>query len=94
MRRCALIVCACTITMMSVARGPLEANYAISQLDDQEDRLAVLRRESADLEQRRGQAHGELAGLIEALALDVEVLDAAADGADTPVGAGEAPKRQ
>jgi Xaa-Pro aminopeptidase len=72
----------------------LLARY-LAQLSQQEDRIAVLRRESADLEQRLAQSQAELAALIQALALDVEVLDAAeADGPDTPLAHGEPPKRQ
>jgi hypothetical protein len=54
----------------------------VAQLNQQEDRIAVLRRETADLEQKRSRAQTELAGLIEALALDVEVLEADAAGAE------------
>jgi Xaa-Pro aminopeptidase len=72
----------------------LLARY-LAQLNQQEDRIAVLRRESADLEQRLAQSQAELAALIQALALDVEVLDAAeADGPDAPFAHGEPPKRQ
>ena len=72
----------------------LLARY-LAQLNQQEDRIAVLRRESADLEQRLAQSQAELAALIQALALDVEVLDAAeADGPDTAFAHGEPPKRQ
>jgi hypothetical protein len=45
----------------------------VSQLNRQEDRLAALRRESADLEDRLTQAIGELERMIDALALEVEV---------------------
>ena len=73
---------------------PLLARY-LAQLNQQEDRIAVLRRESADLEQRLAQSQAELAALIQALALDIEVLDAAeADGPDTAFAPGEPPKRQ
>jgi len=72
----------------------LLARY-LAQLNQQEDRIAVLRRESADLEQRLAQSQAELAALIQALAVDVEVLDAAeADGPDAPFAHGEPPKRQ
>ena len=72
----------------------LLARY-LAQLNQQEDRIAVLRRESADLEQRLAQSQAELAGLIQALALDIEVLDAAeADGPDTAFAPGEPAKRQ
>jgi len=73
---------------------PLLARY-LAQLNQQEDRIAVLRRESADLEQRLAQSQAELAALIQALALDIEVLDAAeADGPDTALAPGEPPKRR
>jgi hypothetical protein len=45
----------------------------VGQLDQQESRIAVLRQETADLEKRLARAESELAGLIEALALDLEV---------------------
>jgi len=73
---------------------PLLARY-LAQLNQQEDRIAVLRRESADLEQRLATSQAELAALIQALALDVEILDAAdADGPDAAFAHGEPPKRQ
>jgi hypothetical protein len=50
----------------------------VAKLNEQEDRIAVLRRETADLEQRMSHAQAELAALIKALALDVEVLEAGA----------------
>jgi hypothetical protein len=56
----------------------------VAELDQQENRIAVLRRETADLEQRRLRAQTELTGLIEALALDVEVRDAADAAAPQP----------
>jgi hypothetical protein len=72
----------------------LLARY-LAQLNQQEDRIAVLRRESADLEQRLATSQAELAALIQALALDVEILDAAdADGPDAAFAHGEPPKRQ
>ncbi len=40
------------------------------QLDDQENRLETLRREHADLEQKRQQAQGELNKMIEDLSVD------------------------
>jgi hypothetical protein len=51
----------------------------VVQLNQQEDRIAVLRRETTDLEQQLSHAQSELAALIQALALDVEMLDAAAE---------------
>jgi hypothetical protein len=52
----------------------------VAQLNQQEDRIAALRRETADLDQQHARAQAELARLIEALALDIEVADA--DAAD------------
>ena len=46
------------------------ARYA-SQLDTQEDRLIVLRREIEDLELQRGRAQDELVRLANAVTLDV-----------------------
>jgi hypothetical protein len=48
----------------------------VTQLNEQEDRIAVLRHETADLEQQLSRAQTELTALIEALALDVEVREA------------------
>jgi len=56
----------------------------VTQLNQQEDRIAVLRRENAGLEQQLTRAQEELATLIQALTLDVEALEAdAAGGAAT-----------
>jgi predicted nuclease with TOPRIM domain len=44
-----------------------------TQLNQQEDRLEVLRKELSDLEQRRQQAQGELATLLKSLSLDIDV---------------------
>ena len=52
----------------------------VAELNWQEDRIAVLRQETADLEQKLERAQTELAALIEALAVDVDVLEAGADG--------------
>ena len=52
----------------------------VVQLNQQEDRIAVLRRENAGLEQRLSRAQEELATLIQALTLDVESLEADAVG--------------
>ena len=57
----------------------LVKRYVI-QLNQQEDRIAVLRRENAGLEQQLTRAQEELAGLIQALTLDVEALEADAAG--------------
>jgi hypothetical protein len=46
----------------------------VAQLDQQEDRIAVLRRERADLEQKLSHEQTVLAAPIEALALDVHVI--------------------
>ena len=43
------------------------------QLAQQEDRLATLRRETGDLERRRGDAQAELARLVEALSTNVTI---------------------
>jgi hypothetical protein len=55
----------------------------VAQLNQQEDRIAVLRRETADLEQKLSVARTELAGLIEVLAVDLDVLEAGS--AETPL---------
>ena len=52
----------------------------VAQLNQQEDRIAVLRRENAGLEQQLTRAQEELAIMIEALTLDVESLEAGAAG--------------
>jgi hypothetical protein len=51
----------------------------VSQLNQQEDRIAALRRETADLEQRLSHEQAGLETLIKALALDVDVLEAEAE---------------
>ena len=51
----------------------------VAQLNQQEDRIAVLRRETGDLEQRLAREQAALASLIQALALDVDVLEAEAE---------------
>jgi hypothetical protein len=51
----------------------------VSQLNLQEDRIAALRRETADLEQRLSREQAALETLIKALALDVDVLEAEAE---------------
>jgi hypothetical protein len=48
----------------------------VAQLNQQEDRIAVLRRETADFERKLSRAQTELERLIAALALDVEVAEA------------------
>src|SRR5206468_1738907 len=50
----------------------LVKRYA-TQLNQQEDRLAALHTEVADLEQKRQQAQSELARLLEGLSLDIEL---------------------
>jgi molecular chaperone GrpE (heat shock protein) len=52
----------------------------VVQLNQQEDRIAVLRRENAGLEQKLTRAQEELATLIQTLTLDVESLEADAAG--------------
>jgi hypothetical protein len=56
----------------------------VAQLNQQEDRIAVLRKETADLNQQLARAREELGSLIEALTLDVELLAADA-GAGAPL---------
>jgi hypothetical protein len=51
----------------------------VAQLNQQEDRIAVLRKESAELDHKLTRAQEELGGLIQALTLDVELLEAVAD---------------
>src|SRR5262249_35128043 len=48
----------------------------VSQLNQQEDRIAALRRESADLQQKLSREQGALAALIKALVLEVDLTDA------------------
>jgi hypothetical protein len=57
----------------------LVTRYVV-QLNQQEDRIAVLRRENAGLEQKLTRAQEELATLIQSLTLDVEALEADAAG--------------
>jgi hypothetical protein len=60
---------------MKALKGSAEEKALVQryarQLDEQENRLEVLRKEAAALEQQRSQAQAELDKLIEALALDV-----------------------
>ncbi|HEX3645071.1 MAG TPA: carboxypeptidase regulatory-like domain-containing protein [Vicinamibacterales bacterium] len=56
----------------------------VAQLNQQEDRIAVLRKETADLNQQLARAREQLGRLIEALTLDLELLAADAD-ADAPL---------
>jgi hypothetical protein len=51
----------------------------VAQLNQQEDRIAVLRKETADLNQQLTRSREQLGRLIEALTLDVELLAADAD---------------
>ena len=60
----------------------LVKRYA-TQLNQQEDRIAALRKETAALEPRLAQAEEELGALILSLTLDVESLEAGGEaGAD------------
>ena len=54
----------------SAEERQLVARYA-SQLNTQEDRLVVLRKEIEDLEVQRGKAQDELVRLANAVTLDV-----------------------
>jgi predicted nucleic acid-binding Zn-ribbon protein len=54
----------------SAEERQLVARYA-TQLNTQEDRLAVLRKEIEDLEQQRSKAQAELVRLANAVTLDV-----------------------
>ena len=54
----------------SAEERQLVARYA-SQLNTQEDRLVVLRRDIEDLELQRGKAQDELVRLANAVALDI-----------------------
>jgi hypothetical protein len=56
----------------------------VAQLNQQEDRIAVLRNEMADLDQKLTRARDELGNLIQTLTLDVELSKADAD-AGSPV---------
>jgi hypothetical protein len=62
---------------MKALKGSAEEKALVQryarQLDEQENRLEVLRKETAALEQQRSQAQAELDKLIEALALDITV---------------------
>ena len=61
----------------------------VAQLNQQEDRIAVLRTETAELERKLARAEDDLGALIQALALDVEVLEANAGGVqDSQTGKG------
>ena len=51
----------------------------VTQLNQQEDRIAALRKETAELEQKLAGAEDELGTLIQTLTLDVELLEAGAD---------------
>jgi hypothetical protein len=62
---------------MKALKGSAEEKALVQryarQLDEQENRLEVLRKETTALEQQRSQAQAELDELIEALALDITV---------------------
>ena len=47
----------------------------LSQLNEQEDRIAALRVEMSELQQKLSAANKELVGLIETLALDLDVVE-------------------
>jgi hypothetical protein len=49
----------------------------VGQLDEEEDRIAVLQRECSEIDARIGAARDELAAMIERLSLDLDVDDAA-----------------
>jgi phage shock protein A len=51
----------------------------VAQLNQQEDQIAVLRNEMADLNQKLTHARDELGNLIQTLTLDVELSKADAD---------------
>jgi len=63
---------------MKALRGSSEEQQLVkryaAQLSQQEDRVAVLRRETDDLERRRREAQSDLAQLIENLATDVSIV--------------------
>jgi hypothetical protein len=61
----------------------------VTQLNQQEDRIGVLRQETAALEERRARATDELSTLIETLALDVDVIEAADSSSGTGPGWGQ-----
>jgi hypothetical protein len=62
---------------MKSLRGSAEEQFLLkryaTELNQQEDRLQALRKEVADLEQKRQQVQSELAALVEALSLDVDL---------------------
>ena len=62
---------------MKSLKGTAEEQFLVkryaTQMNQQEDRLETLRKELSDLEQKRRQAKAELARLIEALSLDIDV---------------------
>jgi hypothetical protein len=51
----------------------------VTQLNEQEDRIAALRKENAELDQKLTRARDELGALIQTLTLEVDALDAGAD---------------
>jgi hypothetical protein len=56
----------------------------VAQLNQQEDRIAVLRKENADLNQKLTRAQDELGSLVQTLTLDVALVAADADAGDPP----------
>jgi hypothetical protein len=56
----------------------------VAQLNQQEDRIAVLRKETADLNQKFTRAQDELGSLLETLTLDVALVAADADAGEPP----------
>ena len=58
----------------------------VTQLNQQEDRIAALRKENAELEQKLTRAQDELGNLIQTLTLEVDALDADAAGSAATTG--------
>jgi chromosome segregation ATPase len=56
----------------------------VAQLNRQEDRIAVLRKEDADLHEKLTRAEDELGSLIQTLTLDVALVSADADAGEPP----------
>ena len=56
----------------------------VAQLNQQEDRIAVLRKENAELNQKLTRAQDELGSLIQTLTLDVALVAADADAGEPP----------
>jgi hypothetical protein len=71
-------------TLKGSADEQLLLKRYVAQLTEQEDRIAVIRRETADLTQSLSRAQADLAQLLEALSLDIDVTAAGDEAPRSP----------